>query len=124
MYMLTINERAFMLTQTETRNTEIWDGAYTDIFEGTLNVKCDGSSIWDDTNGKEVTVTQIAVHELKLPEFSCEGYTEINVRHNANWEIYTDRGFEKAISDFLGFAVMFTEQGMQQHGIASMEAAD
>ena len=113
-----------MLTQTETRNTEIWDGAYTDIFEGTLNVTCDGTSIWDDTNGKEVIVTQIAVHELKLPEFSCEGYKEINVRHNANWEIYTDRGFEKAISDFLGFAVMFTEQGMQTNGIASMEAAD
>ena len=123
--MYTLNKReGFMLTQTETRNTEIWDGAYTDIFEGTLNVKCDGSSIWDDTNGKEVTVTQIAVHELKLPEFSCEGYTEINVLHNANWEIYTDRGFEKAISDFLGFTVIFTEQGMQENGRASMEAAD
>ena len=123
--MYTLNKReGFMLTQTETRNTEIWDGAYTDIFEGTLNVKCDGSSIWDDTNGKEVTVTQIAVHELKLPEFSCEGYTEINVLHNADWEIYTDRGFEKAISDFLGFTVIFTEQGMQENGRASMEAAD
>ena len=123
--MYTLKKReGFMLVQTETRNTEIWDGAYTDIFEGTLNVKCDGSSIWDDTNCKEVTVTQIAVHELKLPEFSCEGYTEINVLHNANWEIYTDRGFEKAISDFLGFAVMFTEQGMQENGRASMEAAD
>ena len=123
--MYTLNKReGFMLVQTETRNTEIWDGAYTDIFEGTLNVKCDGSSIWDDTNGKEVTVTQIAVHELKLPEFSCEGYTEINVLHNAYWEIYTDRGYEKAISDFLGFAVMFTEQGMQENGRASMEAAD
>ena len=35
--------------------------------------------------------------------------------------IYTDNGFEKAISNLLGFEVQFTEQGMQDDGYASME---
>ena len=35
--------------------------------------------------------------------------------------MYTDSGFEEAISAKLGEQVMFTEQGMQEDGVASME---
>jgi hypothetical protein len=35
--------------------------------------------------------------------------------------MYTDSGFESAISELLGFEVRFTEQGMQDNGYASME---
>jgi len=44
------------------------------------------------------------------------------VTHDADWEIYTDTGFEAAISTALGFDVSFTEQGMQDDNFASMEA--
>ena len=73
-------------------------------------VACDGSSIWGDTTGREVTVTGIAVDECG-----------IKVTHNSGWDIYTDAGFEKGISGILGYQVLFTEQGMQQNGIASLE---
>jgi beta-lactamase class D len=46
----------------------------------------------------------------------------VNVEHNSTWDIYTDTGFESAISAALGFAVTFTEQGMQEDELASMEA--
>ena len=80
---------------------------------------CDGSSIWSDTNGKAVRVTGInIVHNAYEDNIS----TIVNVTHDSTWEIYTDRGFEQAISEAVGFAVGFTEQGMQDDNMASMEA--
>jgi hypothetical protein len=79
---------------------------------------CDGSSIWSDTTNKQVHVTGICiVHNAYEDSIG----TMVNVTHNSNWEIYTDRGFEAAISDAVGFAVHFTEQGMQEDEFASME---
>ena len=78
----------------------------------------DGTSIWDydyDKNGMRVKVTHIGVTE------DDEGYRSIYVTHDAGWEIYTDTGFEQAISELLGFDVTFTEQGMQDDELASME---
>ena len=80
----------------------------------------DGTSIWEydyDTNGYEVTVTSITVIDEE------EGYRQVNVEHDAGWEIYTDRGVEASISAVLGFDVAFTEQGMQDDNYASMELA-
>ena len=81
--------------------------------------QCDGTSIWADTTNKQVHVTGICIiHNTYEDNIS----TMVNVTHNANWEIYTDKGFEAAISDAVGFAVSFTEQGMQEDEFASMEA--
>ena len=80
----------------------------------------DGSSIWDydyDKHGYEVKVTHIGVTEYDDEDSGLSIY----VTHNAGWEIYTDRGFERSISAVLGFAVSFTEQGMQDDELASME---
>lgn len=90
------------------------------ICEGT--VRCDGSSIWSDTKGKVVTVDSISVMEHDADE-DGDVMTQVYVQHDSTWDIYTDRGFEAAISDVLGFDVMFTEQGMQDDGQASMELA-
>ena len=81
-----------------------------------LTIACDGSSIWGDTNGRKVHVTGVTVIEWMGDE-----YLTVNVQHNSTWDIYTDKGFEQAISDLLGFAVTFTEQGMQEDNYASME---
>ena len=50
-----------------------------------------------------------------------DGYRKVTVEHDGPWTIYTDSGFEAAISKMVGFKVTFTEQGMQEDGMASME---
>jgi hypothetical protein len=78
-------------------------------------VECAGDSLWGDTNGRKVHVTGISVFE------DAEGFKSITVAHDSEWDIYTDTGFEAAISEALGYEVCFTEQGMQEDGLASME---
>jgi len=99
-------------------HVEIDSSYVTYSFDCDFVAKCDGSSMWEDTNGKEVHVTGISVtHNTYDETFS----TSVYVQHDSNWEIYTDRGFEAAISEALGFEVQFTEQGMQEDNLASME---
>ena len=50
-----------------------------------------------------------------------DGYRKVEVEHDGPWSIYTDSGFEQEISKMVGFEVSFTEQGMQEDGMASME---
>ena len=80
----------------------------------------DGTSIWDydyAKNGMQVAVTHIGVTEYDDEDANKSVY----VTHDKGWEIYTDRGFEDSISAVLGFDVAFTEQGMQDDELASME---
>ena len=83
-----------------------------------ITVTLAGDSIWGYTGPKTVTVTDISTYTDE-----DMGYTSIEVEHNTTWDIYTDTGFESADSNLLGYDVQFTEQGMQQDGIASMELA-
>ena len=83
-----------------------------------FTVELAGDSIWDYAGPQTVTVTGIDVYTDEDEEF---GYTSISVEHNTTWNIYTDTGFERAISEKLGYGVSFTEQGMQTDGVASME---
>jgi hypothetical protein len=87
-------------------------------YECDFVAECAGNSLWADTTGLQVRVTHIDIFE---GGGRSEGYKQVDVTHDANWEIYTDKGFEAAISDALGFAVTFTEQGMQDDNFASME---
>ena len=75
-----------------------------------------GDSIWGYSGPSTVTVSSIDVYTDE------DGYKSISVEHNTTWDIYTDTGFEAAISEVLGYDVQFTEQGMQEDGVASMEA--
>ena len=88
----------------------------------TLNetIKLAGDSIWTDTNNMSVNVTGINTFKPEWDEADST-YRMVYVEHNGPWDIYTDSGFEKAISKIVGFKVMFTEQGMQENGIASLE---
>lgn len=97
---------------------EIESDAIISEYDCNFVANCDGTSIWGNTKNKKVRVKSICVvHNI----FDGNIVTHVSVAHNANWEIYTDRGFERAISDALGFDVAFTEQGMQEDNIASME---
>ena len=75
-----------------------------------------GDSIWGYEGPQTVTVTDISVYADEY-----DGYKSIEVAHDSTWNIYTDSGFEDAISAKLGYDVQFTEQGMQEDGVASME---
>ena len=86
--------------------------------EGTVQLA--GDSIWEYTGPQTVNVKEVQVIETKYAD-EDESYTNVRVWHDTDWRIYTDSGFEKAISDFLGFDVNFTEQGMQDNFRASME---
>jgi len=105
-----------MLTLIETGHN---DDAVIKRYNCDFVAECDGSSIWSDTNGVRVHVTGISVIEHTWDDGST--WTQVNVEHDAGWEIYTDAGFERAISEAVGFEVRFTEQGMQEDGLASME---
>ena len=85
-------------------------------------------SIWDKEkeNPKQVKVSSISITNPYEPggfldDDEDDSYRQVNVEHDGPWTIYTDSGFEKAISQMVGFEVDFTEQGMQEDGMASME---
>jgi len=86
-----------------------------------------GDSIWEYEGPSTVTVTGIDLFyvddDYNEVEADAEGarLLDVHVTHDANWRIYTDSGFEEAISAVLGVDVAFTEQGMQEDGVASLE---
>ena len=84
-------------------------------------VKLAGDSIWDE-HGK--LPKSVKVHSINTIYEDVNDETFIQVRHNGPWNIYTDSGFAKFVSDELGKNVYFTEQGAQQNGVAHMHDAD
>ena len=88
--------------------------------EGTVKLAMD--SIWNYDGKDVVTVENIQMY-THFDDDGNDSNVDVNVTHNADWNIYTDKGFEAAISNLLGFDVQFTEQGMQDDGYASMETA-
>ena len=88
----------------------------------TGSVQLAGDSIWGYTGPSTVEVTGVQVIETTYADEPADTYTLVNVTHNTTWDIYTDSAFENAISKVLGFAVSFTEQGMQDNNYASLEA--
>ena len=87
-----------------------------------------GDSIWDKEgeNPKQVKVDSITIMNPYedggyMNDEEDDSYRSVTVEHDGPWDIYTDSGFEKAISELVGFEVGFTEQGMQEDGLASME---
>ena len=85
-------------------------------------VKLAGDSIWDrdpgNPNPDTVTVTNYSVDK------DDEGYVSVTVEHDGPWTIYTDSGFEEAISEMIGMEVSFSEQGMQEDGMAHLEGSE
>ena len=101
----------------ETLNTE---------YKCTRTVVLAGDSIWDCTL-KTVCITGIYIAETVYDEDDIS--TSINVAYTVNgntdvegsWRLYTDTGFEAVVSKLLGCDVSYTEQGMQNDNLASME---
>ena len=113
------------ITKTNTR-TDVCNVAQTNtnITEHSVTgkVQLAGDSIWGYAGPNTVKVDSITVIESVYADEPADTYTLVNVAHNTTWDIYTDSAFENAISKVLGFAVSFTEQGMQDNNYASLEA--
>jgi hypothetical protein len=101
----------------------------------TCDVRADiaGDSIWDCalTAADDVRINTICVTE-GVAGGDYDSYRSVNVYYTVNgfddgeafeesWRIYTDSGFEATVSELLGEEIYFTEQGMQEDGVASME---
>ena len=88
-------------------------------FDCDFVVTCAGDGLWGCEAGRKVRVTSI---DFNTTAFDNEVDVQVHVGHDSEWDIYTDTAFERAISEALGFRVHFTEQGMQEDELASMEA--
>ena len=79
-------------------------------------VALSGDSIWfrDSKSPTSVNVGEVTA-------VITDGWAEVYVNHDGPWEIYTDTGFEKAISEIIGFEAGWSEQGLQQEGKAHLE---
>jgi hypothetical protein len=102
-----------------------------------VEVTLAGDSAWDCelTAADDVRITDIYVHEgVREDTDEYDGnrdYRHIMVYYTVNgldgtdvegtWRIYTDTGFEAVVRELLGEEIYFTEQGMQDNGVASME---
>jgi len=108
--------------------TDTSEDSISTTYDCNVEVQLAGDSIWD-CEIEAVTVTSIHIHEQWWDELDGDSSIHITVCYNVNgdteyedsWRLYTDSGFADAISTLLGTEVMFTEQGMQENNMASME---
>ena len=99
--------------------TEFSAGAVIHEFACDFIVTTAGDGLWGCEAGRRVWVTKITVIHTAFGDDWLN--TRVDVTHNSTWDIYTDTAFESAVSGALGFDVRFTEQGMQEDELASME---
>ena len=80
-----------------------------------------GEDLWGYTQaGEQVTITAINVH---AEEYDGEVYYSVNAQLAEERVVYTDAAFADAVSNLLNMQVDYTEQGMQDEGLVSLEAA-
>jgi hypothetical protein len=83
-------------------------------------VTLSGDSLWGYTSAEEqVTITAINVHE---EQYDGDTYYSVNAQLAEERIVYTDAAFADAVSRLLNMQVDYTEQGMQDEGLVSLEA--
>ena len=87
--------------------------------ESRIAIETAGDSYWRESGSEIVSIHSITIREYDMDD---EHYFDVYVRHDSEWTIYTDTGFERAISAAIGHEVRWSEQGMQEDGIAHLEA--
>ena len=80
-----------------------------------------GDSLWGYTQAEEqVTIVGINVHE---EQYDDEVYYMVYAQLAEERIVYTDAALADAVSTLLNMQVDYTEQGMQDEGLVSLEAA-
>ena len=95
----------------------------------TLTFKLAGDGYWGAEAGRSVTLTGFKVEYMNSDTYEpCnEGddgavIGHVTVEHDSTWDVYTDSAFAEAAANFTNIMGLgFTEQGMQEDGLASME---
>ena len=87
--------------------------------ESRIAIETAGDSYWRESGSEIVSIHSITIREYDIDD---EHYFDVYVRHDSDWTIYTDSGFERAISAAIGHEVRWSEQGMQEDGMAHLEA--
>ena len=87
--------------------------------ESRIAIDTAGDSYWRESGSEIVSIHSITIRKYDMDD---EHYFDVYVRHDSEWTIYTDSGFERAISDAIGHEVRWSEQGMQEDGMAHLEA--
>ena len=87
--------------------------------ESRIAIETAGDSYWRESGSEIVSIHSITIREYDMDD---EHYFDVYPRHDSEWTIYTDSGFERAISDAIGHEVRWSEQGMQEDGMAHLEA--
>ena len=95
----------------------------------TLTFKLAGDGYWGAEAGRSVTLTGFTVEYMNSDTYEpCnEGddgavIGHVTVEHDSTWDVYTDSAFAEAAANFTNIMGLgFTEQGMQEDGLASME---
>jgi len=110
-------------------STDTDEDSVSTTYNCNVEVQLAGDSIWD-CELEAVTITSIHISETDWGDgdtsihiavcYSVDGFDDGEALEGS-WRIYTDSGFEAAVSELLGTDVTFTEQGMQDDGYASME---
>ena len=90
--------------------------------ESRIAVSLSGDSYWRKSYMSETEIVSIESITIREYDIDDEHYFDVYVRHDSDWTIYTDTGFEKAISAAIGHEVRWSEQGMQEDGMAHLEA--
>jgi hypothetical protein len=112
------------LTQT---NVEVDEDFISTTYDCDVEIELAGDSIWD-CDLERVQLKTICV-TVGVEDGDYDGYVSINAYYEVNgeeapegsWRMYTDSGFTEAVSALLGYSVSYTEQGMQDDGMASLE---
>ena len=87
--------------------------------ESRIAIETAGDSYWRESGSEIVSIHSITIREYDMDD---EHYFDVYVRRDSDWTIYTDTGFERAISAAIGHEVRWSEQGMQEDGMAHLEA--
>jgi len=95
----------------------------------TITFTLAGDGYWGAEAGRTVTISGFTVAYMNADTYEdCnEGdlgavIAHVSVEHDSTWDVYTDSAFERAARQYTGIDdLSFTEQGMQEDGLASME---
>ena len=114
-------------------STEVEDDIQCTHYKCDVRVTLAEDSIWDCelTDADDIRIKRICISE-GVAGGDYDSYRSVNVYYTVNgfddgealegsWRIYTDTGFEACVSELLGETIYYTEQGMQEDGVASME---
>ena len=88
------------------------DEPKTNSMQVNKSIELAGDSIYDENKSNPKVVN--------IQEINVTG-NEAYVVHDGPWSIYTDTGFEKAVCDLVGKECSWSEQGMQEDGVAHFD---